>query len=201
MDSKSFGYVRVSSKDQHVDRQMESLNKYITDERDIFVDKISGKDTNRPALQSLLHIVRNGDTVYIHSLDRLGRNKEDIKSLLAEFKAKGVIVRILDLPTSMVDYGASGKAIMELINNILIEVLAYQAEAERLNIRKRQQEGIVVARKNGVKFGRHPIPFPDSWKMDYSDWKAGNCTATSLFKKYGWTATTFYRKVKQYEKR
>lgn len=201
MESKSFGYARVSSKDQNVDRQIESLSKYIADERDIFVDQISGKDMNRPALQSLLHVVRDGDTVYVHSLDRLGRNKEDIKSLLADFKAKGVIVRILDLPTSMVDYGEGGKAIMELINNILIEVLAYQAEAERLNIRKRQEEGIEIAKKNGVKFGRPPIPWPETWEADYADWKAGNCTATSLFEKYGWPATTFYRKVKEYEKR
>ena len=85
MESKSFGYARVSSKDQNVYRQIESLSKYIADERDIFVDQISGKDMNRPALQSLLHVVRDGDTVYVHSLDRLGRNKEDIKCLFEKY--------------------------------------------------------------------------------------------------------------------
>ena len=141
MDNKIFGYARVSSKDQNLNRQLDSLKKYVADERNIIVDKVSGKDTNRPGLSTLLFSVRAGDTIYIHSLDRLGRNKEDIKTLLTEFRNRKVIVRILDLPTSMVDYGEAGNSIMELINNILIEVLAFQAQAEREQIRKRQQEG------------------------------------------------------------
>ena len=94
MDNKIFGYARVSSKDQNLDRQLDSLKKYVYDERNIIVDKISGKDTNRPGLSTLLFSVREGDTIYIHSLDRLGRNKEDIKTLLTEFKNRKVIVRI-----------------------------------------------------------------------------------------------------------
>ena len=201
MDTKVFGYARVSSKDQNLDRQLDSLMKYVHDERNIIVDKVSGKDTNRPGLSTLLFSVREGDTIYVHSLDRLGRNKEDIKQLLTEFKNRKVIVRILDLPTSMVDYGETGNSIMELINNILIEVLAFQAQAEREQIRKRQQEGIASAKARGVKFGKKEYAYPETWGEDYKVWKNGGCTARSLMRKYKWTSTTFYRKVVEYEKR
>lgn len=99
--------------------------------------------------------MREGDTLYLHSLDRLGRNKEDIKDLLRELKDKKVIVRILDLPTSMIEAkdDVTG-ATMDMINNLLIEVLAYVAEMERKNIRKRQEEGILIAKEKGIKFGR-----------------------------------------------
>jgi len=200
MDNKIFGYARVSSKDQNLDRQLDCLRKYVPNERDIIVDKMSGKDTNRPGLESLLYNIRQGDTLYIHSLDRLGRNKDDIKRLLTDLKNKEVIVRILDLPTSMVDYGEAGKGIMELINNIIIEVMAYQAQAERENIRKRQEQGIASAKARGVHFGRQKYELPDTWEEDYKVWKNGECTAKYLMKKYGWTSTTFYRKVKEFEK-
>ena len=200
VDNKIFGYARVSSKDQNLDRQLDSLKKYVADERNIIVDKVSGKDTNRPGLSTLLFSVRAGDTIYIHSLDRLGRNKEDIKTLLTEFKNRKVIVRILDLPTSMVDYGEAGNSIMELINNILIEVLAFQAQTEREQIRKRQQEGIASAKARGVRFGREKYELPETWSEDYQNWKSGKCTAKSIMKKYGWASTTFYRKVMEYEK-
>lgn len=199
MENKVFGYARVSSKEQNLDRQIDSLKQYVPNERDIIIDKQSGKDTNRPGLQTLLYNLRSGDTLYIHSLDRLGRNKNDIKQLLCELKDKGVIVRILDLPTSMIDYGETGKGIMELINNIIIEVMAYQAQVERENIRKRQEEGIVAAKIRGVHFGRIKYEFPDSWNQDYEIWKNDGCTAKSLMRKYNWSSTTFYRKVKEYE--
>lgn len=199
MDNRIFGYARVSSKEQCLDRQIASLKQYVPNERDIIIDKLSGKDTNRPGLENLLFNIRQGDTLYIHSLDRLGRNKNDIKFLLTELKNKRVIVRILDLPTSMIDYGEAGNGIMEMINNILIEVMAYQAQAERENIRKRQGEGIAAAKARGVHFGREKYELPDSWKDDYNVWKNNGCTAKSLMKKYGWSSTTFYRKVKMYE--
>lgn len=199
MDNRIYGYARVSSKDQNLDRQIDSLKKYVPNERDIIVDKMSGKDTNRPGLESLLYNIRQGDSLYIHSLDRLGRNKNDIKRLLTELKEKKVIVRILDLPTSMADYGEAGQGIMELINDIIIEVMAYMAEAERRNIRKRQEEGIASAKARGVHFGREKYDFPESWKEDYEDWVNGKCTAKSLMRKYGWSSTTFYRKVAEYK--
>ena len=200
MEHKSFAYARVSSRDQNLARQLESLKQYVPDDRDIFVDKQSGKNTDRPGLQLLLHLLRSGDTLYLHSLDRLGRNKEDIKNILRELKEKKVIVRILDLPTSMVttDDEVTG-ATMEMINNLLIEVLGYVAEMERRNIRKRQEEGIEIAKEKGVKFGRKKLPWPETWEEDYIRWKNKGCTAMSLIKKYGWNSTSFYRKVQEWE--
>ena len=172
MEQKSFAYARVSSRDQNLARQIESLKQFVSDERDIYIDKQSGKDTDRPGLQSLMYNLRSGDTLYLHSLDRLGRNKEDIKDILRELKEKKVIVRILDLPTSMVtaDDEVTG-ATMEMVNNLLIEVLGYVAEMERRNIRKRQEEGIELAKEKGVKFGRKKLAWPPTWEEDYKHWK------------------------------
>ena len=200
MEHKSFAYARVSSRDQNLARQMESLKKYVPDDRDIFVDKQSGKNTDRPNLQLLLHALRSGDTLYLHSLDRLGRNKEDIKNILRELKERKIIVRILDLPTSMVTSNdeVTG-ATMEMVNNLLIEVLGYVAEMERRNIRKRQEEGIEIAKEKGVKFGRKKLAWPETWEDDYNQWRKKECTAMSLVRKYGWNSTSFYRKVKEWE--
>ena len=200
MEPKSFAYARVSSRDQNLARQLESLKQYVPDDRDIFVDKQSGKNTDRPGLQLLLHLLRSGDTLYLHSLDRLGRNKEDIKNILRELKEKKVFVRILDLPTSMVTTNdeVTG-ATMEMVNNLLIEVLGYVAEMERRNIRKRQEEGIEIAKEKGVKFGRKKLAWPETWEEDYIQWKNKKCTAMSLIKKYGWNSTSFYRKVQEWE--
>ncbi len=199
-DYRIFGYVRVSSKDQNLDRQLESLKRYVP-KRDIVQEKLSGKDLNRPELQSLLdRSLRAGDTLYICSLDRLGRNKEDIKQVLSELRDKKVRVKVLDLPTTMTEVTDEvTAATMDMINNLLIEVLGYVAERERAYIKKRQQEGIEVARKKGKKFGRKAVPMPESWQDDMQNWKRGTCTAKSLFTKYGWSSNTFYRKVKEWE--
>ena len=202
--NKIFGYIRVSSKEQNLDRQIDSLKQYVPNERDIFADKLSGKDFNRPAYQTLKMMVRPGDTIYIHEMERLGRNKEEIKNELEYFKGKGVYIRILNLPTTLIDYSQFDsklqKMLMEMVNNILIEVLATMAETERDNIRKRQREGIDAAHKRGVKFGRPNKKLPDSWITDYEDWKEGKVTAVSLMRKYGMSSSTFYKKVKSYEK-
>lgn len=203
-ENKTFGYIRVSSKDQHIDRQLDAIRKYVKEEHCIFTDKMSGKDFNRPQYQTMKDRLRSGDTLYIHSLDRLGRNKDGIKEELRWFNDKGIIVRILDLPTTMaMDYqsfGSMQKAIFEMVNNILIEVLATMAEAERSNIRKRQAEGIASAKKKGKKFGRPTIPLPISWAEDYQKWKAGEITAVSLYRdKYRISRAAFYLKVRQYE--
>lgn len=199
MDNKIFGYIRVSSKDQNLARQVDSLKKYVPDERLIFFDKLSGKDFNRPAYQTLKLMVRRGDTIYIHEMERLGRNKEEIKNELEYFKNEGVFIRILNLPTTLIDYTQFGnsmqKILMEMVNNILIEVLATMAETERINIRKRQREGIDAAVKRGVKFGRPEKNLPDCWTEDKLKWEAGEVTAVSLMKKYGMASSTFYAKV------
>lgn len=203
-NAKTFGYVRVSTREQNLARQIDNLKKYVPDERDIYADKVSGKDMYRPAYQTLRQMVRSGDTLYIHEMARLGRNKEDILQELRYYKEKGVIVRILNLPTTLVDYSIYGdnklqKALMNMVNNILIEVLATMAEAEREDIHKRQREGISAARKRGMKFGRPEKIFPDTWDDDYRRWKQGEITAVSLYRKYGMGRSTFYRKVEKWE--
>ena len=199
MDNKIFGYIRVSSRDQNLARQVDSLKKYVPDERLIFFDKLSGKDFNRPAYQTLKLMARRGDTIYIHEMERLGRNKEEIKNELEYFKNEGVFIRILNLPTTLIDYtqfdNQMQKTLMEMVNNILIEVLATMAETERINIRKRQREGIDAAVKRGVKFGRPEKYLPDCWPEDKLKWEAGEVTAVSLMKKYGMASSTFYAKV------
>ena len=132
---RTYGYARVSSKDQNVDRQIDMLKPYVPNERDIFVDKASGKDFDRPAYNALKFNLRSDDTLYITSIDRLGRSKEGILTELRALKEMGVKVRILDLPTTMLDDGGTG--LMETVSNIVIEVLAYIAERERVHIKKR----------------------------------------------------------------
>ena len=193
--NKIFGYIRVSSKEQNLDRQIDSLKQYVPNERDIFADKLSGKDFNRPAYQTLKMMVRPGDTIYIHEMERLGRNKEEIKNELEYFKGKGVYIRILNLPTTLIDYSQFDSKLQKMVNNILIEVLATMAETERDNIRKRQREGIDAAKKRGAKFGRPTKDFPPCWQEDKLKWEAGEVTAVSLMKKYGMASSTFYSKV------
>lgn len=201
-NTKVFGYIRVSSKDQNFARQIDSLKDYITDERDIFFDKLSGKNFDRPGYQSLKYALRNGDTLYIHSLDRLGRNKSEVKNELQELTNKGVIVRILDVPTSLMDYSQFGslqKSIMDMVNNILIEVLATMAESERIRTKERQKEGIAAAHARNIKFGRPEKVMPDSWYNDIETWRAGKVTAVSLMKKYCISKSCFYNKIKNKE--
>ena len=201
--AKIFGYIRVSSKDQNLDRQIDSLKQYVPDERDIYSDKLSGKDFNRPAYQTLKAMLRSGDTLYIHEMERLGRNKKEVMDELRFFKEHDVVIRILNLPTTLLDFSQYDsklqKMLMEMVNNVLIEVLATMAEAERDNIRKRQKEGIEAAHKRKVKFGRPKKELPESWSEDLKLWKAGKVTAVFLMKKYGISSSTFYKKVNESE--
>ncbi len=203
LTAKVFGYIRVSSKYQNLNRQIDSLKQYVTNERDIYSDKLSGKDFNRPAYQTLKAMLRPGDTLYIHEMERLGRNKREVMEELRYFKEHNVMVRILNLPTTLLDLSQYDsklqKMLMEMVNNILIEVLAAMAEAERDNIRKQQKEGIEAAHKRKIKFGRPKIELLESWSEDLKLWKAGKVTAVFLMKKYGISSSTFYKKVNESE--
>lgn len=162
MSKRRYFYARVSSEKQNLDRQIESARMY-KEIDEIFKDKQSGKDFNRDDYQRMKKILQPGDEVVVHSLDRLGRNKEMIKEELAWLKAHGVTVRVLDVPTTMIEYPDGQEWIMDMVNNILIEVLGSFAEQERENIRKRQKEGIAampvdgkgrrVSKKTGGHFG------------------------------------------------
>lgn len=194
MDNRTFGYVRVSSKEQHEDRQIESLIKYGVTMDNIIIDKCSGKDTEREGYQYLKkQILRSGDTLVIKELDRLSRNKSDIKHELEFFKEKGVHIRILDIPTTLTDFPPEQMWVMDMINAILIEVLGSIAENERMKIRRRQREGIDAAMKKNVKFGRPVIKKPDNWDDVIRQIDSNDISVSQALQVLGVTRSTYYR--------
>ncbi|CAH0149299.1 recombinase family protein [Peribacillus sp. Bi134] len=195
----NFAYIRVSSKEQNLDRQYEAVKGYVTDEKYIYSDKASGKDMEREGFQNLLKAMREGDTLYIKSIDRLGRNKDLIKSYLEHFKKEGIRVKIIDLPTTMQDVSAGNEWVIDMINNIIIEVYTSMAEQERVNIKQRQSEGIAVAKAKGKHLGRPVLELPKEWGRLYKEWKAGRITAVKFIEEVDMKKATFYKKVKEYE--
>ncbi len=194
------GYARVSSKEQNLDRQILSLKKYVPEDN-ILVDKASGKDLDRPSYQALKGALglRPGDTLVITSLDRLSRNKEDIKSELQWFQEHKVRLKILDLPTSLIEVPEGQQWIVAMIQNILIEVLSSIAEQERITIRKRQREGINAAKEKGKHIGRPKIERPQEFAEVYEKWKRGELTAVAAMRELNLTSSSFYRMVHQFE--
>ena len=198
MDSKQFGYARVSTKEQKTDRQVIALTEYGVEERNIIIDKESGKDLNRNGYQSLKNtMLRRGDTLVIKSLDRLSRNKCDIKKELEYFKENGIRIKVLDLPTTLMNLPDGQEWVFEMVNNILIEVLGTIAEQERRNIKQRQAEGIAAAKGNGVTLGRPKAEKPDNWEEVIKEWQDGKITATKAMELTGTKRTTFYKLVNQ----
>ena len=193
-----YGYARVSSTEQNLDRQVLALQKYVKPEN-IVMDRQSGKNLDRPGYNALKGIfgLRPGDVLYIVSLDRLSRNKEDIKNEIAWFREHKVRLMILDLPSSMVQVPENQKWIIDMIQNILIEVLASMAEQERVMIRKRQREGIEAARKKGKHLGRPYLKVPENFDEVYARWRAGEITARAAQKMLGISSASFYRLVKK----
>lgn len=201
MEKRIFGYARVSSKEQNLDRQMISLQKYVPKDN-ILVDKASGSSLERESYNALKGALglRAGDTLVITSLDRLSRNKQDIKQELEWFKDNGIRLKILDLPTSLIEAPDGQQWIIEMIQNILIEVLASIAEQERLTIRKRQREGINAAKLKGKHLGRPAVPRPSDFEQVYQRWKQKEITAKKAMIQLNLSSSTFYRFVKAYEK-
>lgn len=197
MENRTFGYARVSSKDQNLDRQLIALAEQGIPERDIIADKESGKDLDRKGYRLLKdYLLRRGDTLVVTSLDRLSRSKNDIKCELEHFKNSGIRLKVLDLPTTMQDFPESQEWIQEMVNNILIEVLSTIAEQERLTIRRLQAEGIAAAKSRGKYLGRPRARKPENWDEVISDWKAGKITAIKAMELTGTKRTTFYKLVR-----
>ena len=202
MKSKSYYYARVSTKEQNLDRQLAAFRELGADERDIICDKESGKDLDRPGYRMLRdYMLRPGDTLVIKSLDRLSRRKEDIKNELRHFHDNGVRVKIIDLPTSMIEVPVGQEWVLDMVNNILIEVLGTIAEQERETTLKRQAEGIAAAREKGVDFGRPKAEYPSDWAQVYVAWKSGGISARMAMERMGLKKTTFYKLVRMYERR
>lgn len=197
---RTYGYIRVSTKEQNLDRQVKSLIEFGVPKENIKSDKESGKNFDRPAYQLLKNdILREGDTLVIKELDRLGRNKEMIKAELNYFKQQGIRIKVLNVPTTLMDIPAGQEWIIDMINNILIEVLGAIAEEERNKIKARQAEGIAVAKEKGTHMGRPRAEYPIMWEETYKKWRAGEITATKAMELLQLKRTTFYKLVKQYE--
>lgn len=197
MDSRTYYYARVSSKEQNLDRQIAAFTALGAKDREIITDKESGKDLERPGYQALKNaILRRGDTLVVKSLDRLSRNKADIHNELRYFKENGIRLKVIDLPTTMMDLPEGQEWVFEMVNNILIEVLGTIAEQERETIRKRQAEGIQAAKAKGKKLGRPALQFPTNWKPVYTAWKSGQITAKTAMEQTNTKRTSFYKLVK-----
>lgn len=197
MNNHIYGYVRVSTKEQNLDRQLIAIKQYIPDERNIITDKESGENLDRQGYQILRNmILRSGDTLIIKSLDRLSRNKSDIKRELEFFRENKIRLKVIDLPTTMIELEVGQEWVFNMVNNILIEVLGTIAEQERMSIKLRQAEGIAAAHAKGIKFGRPRAKLPDNWDSVINDWKAGNITAVHAMKLTNTKRTTFYKLVK-----
>jgi DNA invertase Pin-like site-specific DNA recombinase len=198
--SKRYFYGRVSSADQNLARQLESARQY-KNINEVFTDKQSGKNFDRKGYLEMKEVLNPGDEVVVHSLDRLGRNKEMIKEELAWFKANGIVVRILDVQTTLIEFPAGQEWIMDMVNNILIEVLGSFAEQERENIRKRQAEGIAampvdengkkISKKTGRGFGRQAKQ-PDNFAEVLNKQRAGELTLKEALALTGVGRTKWY---------
>lgn len=190
----TWGYARISSMTQHEDRQIKKLKEFGVEERNIIVDKESGKNLERDGYQLLkTKLLRAGDTLVIKELDRLGRKKSDIKRELEEFKAMNIRVKILDIPTTLVDFKEETQWIQEMITNILIEVLGGFAEEERKKILKRQREGIDVALEKGVKFGRPQVQVPEEWERVIAMVENKEITSVEAMSLLNLKKTTYYK--------
>ena len=199
MESRTYYYARVSSKEQNLDRQLAAFVAMGAQERDIITDKESGKDLNRVGYTALKNaMLRPGDTLVIKSLDRLSRNKRDIKNELQFFKDNGIRLKVIDLPTTMMELPEGQEWVFDMVNNILIEVLGTIAEQERETIHKRQAEGIAAAKANGKKLGRPGLVVPDNWDEVYTAWINGEITAKQAMKLASIKRTSFYKLVKAY---
>lgn len=197
MKGRIFGYARVSSVGQNLDRQITELRKYVPEEN-IVTDKMSGKDLERPGYQALKGSLglRRGDTLYIKSLDRLSRSKADIKAELEWFQKQGIRLMVLDLPTTMIEVPEGQEWIIDMVTNILVEVLASIAEQERQTIRRRQREGIDAAKKRGKKFGR-PRKEVEDWDNVYYQWSQKKITAQKAASILKISRTQFYKLVQE----
>ena len=197
-----YGYARVSTKEQKEDRQVEALKEYGIKEENIFVDKISGKDFNRPEYKFIKELMKRttNNILVIESIDRLGRNYKEIlhewQELTHELK---VDIIVLDMP--LLDTTKFKDLLGTFISDLILQVLSFVAEQERSNIRQRQEEGIAVAKAKGTKFGRPKIKMPSNFEEEYIKWKEEKQTAKVTMEKLGLKRGKFYMFVKEYENR
>ena len=190
-----YGYARVSSADQNEARQLDSLQKVGCEK--IYLDKQSGKDFERPQYKKMLRNLKEGDVLFVHSLDRFGRNYELIKEqweYITQKKKANIVV--LDMP--LLDTRTGQGLIGKFISDIVVQLLAFVAQTERENIRKRQAEGIRLAKERGVRFGPEPAPLPDNFPEVYRSWTQNEISLTAAAKMTGLARSTFKIKADKF---
>ena len=197
--SNTYGYIRVSTREQNEDRQLIALREMSIPEQNIFMDKQSGKDFNRPQYKKLIRKLKPDDLLCIKSIDRLGRNYEEIQNQWRILtKEKRIDIVVLDMP--LLDTRRGKDLMGTFLSDIVLQVLSFVAENERTNIRQRQREGIAAAKARGVRFGRPPRPLPENYHSAYQRWKAGAITGTAAAKECGMPLSTFRYRAEIYEK-
>lgn len=194
-----YGYVRVSTKDQNEDRQLIALQEMSIHEKNIFIDKQSGKDFKRPMYKRMLRKIKKDDLLYVKSIDRLGRNYAEIlEQWRILTKEKGIDIVVLDMP--LLDTRRGKDLMGTFLSDIVLQVLSFVAENERSNIRQRQAEGISAAKARGVRFGRPPSPLPENFHEIYQQWKNGKITGLAAAKACNMPMSTFRYRAEIYEK-
>jgi len=198
VNNKIYGYIRVSSTDQNEDRQRIAMGEQAVPKRNIFMDKQSGKDFDRPQYQRMLKKLRPGDLLYIKSIDRLGRNYEEIQNQWRILtKERGVDICVLDMP--LLDTRRGKDLMGTFLSDVVLQVLSFVAENERENIRARQAEGIAAAKERGVKFGRPRNKLPENFPQAHQDFREKRLTLKEAAASCGMAPTTFYSAVRRAE--
>lgn len=196
---KKYGYVRVSSHDQNPERQIIAMQDEGIQKKNIFIDKLSGKDFSRPQYQKLLKRLKKKDILVIKSIDRLGRNYDEIleqwRRITKELEAD---IQVIDMPLLNTN-SMHGDLTGVFISDLVLQILAYVAETERSFIRQRQAEGIAVAKAKGIHFGCEKMPVPDNFDAYYRKWKSGELSSRKAAEEIGMKHTTFYRRCKDLE--
>jgi DNA invertase Pin-like site-specific DNA recombinase len=194
--SRSYGYVRVSSQDQNEDRQMIEMDRLGIMRKHIFIDKQSGKDFNRPEYKKLLRVLKEGDVIIILSIDRLGRNYEEILNQWRIItKDMKVDIVVIDMP--LLDTRRDKNLLGTLISDMVLQLLSFVAQNERENIKKRQAQGIAAAKARGVKFGRPVKDVPDEFTDEVARWNKGELDIEDILRKYNISQSTFYRRIRE----
>lgn len=192
-----YGYIRVSTAEQNEDRQLIAMQENGVLRENIFMDKQSGKDFNRPKYKKLIRKLRCGDTLYIKSIDRLGRNYEEIQNQWRFItKEKKADIVVIDMP--LLDTRRDKNLLGTFISDIVLQLLSFVAENERVNIRQRQKEGIAAAKMRGVRFGRPRKIMPSDFYKAIEKWKAKEMSVKEIVKIYGISESTFYRRLREY---
>ena len=195
---KKYGYIRVSSKDQNEDRQLLAMQKLKIPKDCLFIDKISGENFMRPMYQEMLKLLETGDLLYIKSIDRLGRNYEEIQNQWRILtKEKGIDIVVLDM--ELLDTRREKNLLGTFIADLVLQVLSFVAQSERENIKQRQKEGIAAAHKKGVKFGRPVLKIPDNFAELIKKWEKGEITTNEVLKRCEMGRSTFYARVREHK--